>query len=103
MANEPQFYTATTTFATELDGLPVVVHRNENVRAGHPLITANPQNFKPVELSTRWETVEAATAAPGEKRQTGRGRHKPVGRTGVPRDPRGVSENPDDNMTKETH
>jgi hypothetical protein len=99
---DPQFYSATETFATELDGVPVVVHRNENVRAGHPLIEANPDKFKPLEVTTRWETVEQATAAPGEKRAAGR-RHKPVGRTGIPSDPRGTSDNPDANKTKETH
>jgi hypothetical protein len=96
-SDTPEFYSATTTFTTEIDAdgsgrmSPVVVHRGENVRAGHPLIDANPHYFTPVELTTRWDVIEQATAKPGEKRTVGR-RHKPVGATGVPRDPRGTSD-----------
>jgi hypothetical protein len=101
----PQFFTAKEAFTTELEGYgPVVIQKGENVRAGHPLIEQNPERFQPVEISSRWDTVEQATAAPGEKRRTGRRAraHKPVGRTGLPPDPSGVSETPDDNTTKET-
>jgi hypothetical protein len=91
----PEFFSATTTFTTEIDvdgqATPVVVHRGENVAAGHPLIVANPQYFAPVEVASRWDVAEQATAAPGEKRTVGR-RHKPVGVSGVPRDPRGTSD-----------
>jgi hypothetical protein len=92
----PDFYEATDTFGTDLDVgggqiEPVVVHAGEYGRAGHPLIQANPQYFRPVELSSRWDVVEQATAGPGERRNVGRA-HKRVGRTGVPRDPRGISD-----------
>lgn len=72
MSTEPEFYTATESFATDLDGGPVVVARGENVRAGHPLIKANPDKFRPLEQATRFAVIEQATAAPGEKRRTGR-------------------------------
>lgn len=78
-------------YTTMLDGVPVVVHRGENIRADHELVTQNPAMFKPVELSSRWDTVEQATAAPGEKRTVGR-RHKQGGQTNVPRDPRGFTD-----------
>lgn len=68
------FVVATQAFATVLDGVEVIVHRGENVRAGHPLVASNPEKFQPLELSTRWDVVEQATAAPGEKRDPGRGR-----------------------------
>lgn len=42
------------------------------VRAGHPLVKANPDSFKPLrvhyELASEPAKVEQATAAPGEKR-----------------------------------
>jgi hypothetical protein len=67
-----EFFQAKESFATMFNGTIVDVRRGENVRAGHPLIEANPEKFQPVELSSRWDTVEQATAAPGEKRRTGR-------------------------------
>jgi hypothetical protein len=69
------YYCARESFATQYEGGPVVVRKGENVRADHPLVRANPEKFAPVELSSRWDTVEQATAAPGEKRQLGR---KPI-------------------------
>lgn len=94
---DPQYFTAKEAFTTDLEGYgPVTIQKGENVRAGHPLIEKNPERFQPVEVSSRWDTVEQATAAPGEKRRAGRRRTpKPAGATGTPRDPR-VPENPDD-------
>jgi hypothetical protein len=90
-----EFVQSTTTFTIDLDVggrlEPVVVHRGEYVRADHPIVSQNPQYFEPVSIESRWDTVEQATAAPGERRTVGR-RHRPVGRTGVPRDPRGFTE-----------
>jgi hypothetical protein len=91
------FLAAKETFATELDGVPIVVHRKELVRSGHPLIDANPEKFEPAERATRFD-VEQATAAPGEKRG---GRPRRVGRTGTPTDPRGISDDKDSNYFKE--
>ena len=37
------------------------------IRAGHPLLEANPQYFEPVDESVHYD-IEHATSAPGEKR-----------------------------------
>lgn len=92
---QAEFMQVIDTFAAELDGVVVVVHRNENVRVGHPLITDHPEKFRPLEIRSRWETVEQATAAPGEQRDLGRRRtvrHRDGGTTNIPRDPRGVTD-----------
>ena len=44
-----------------------VVRKGDLVRAGHPLIAANPRNFARVEDRIRFD-IEQATAAPGERR-----------------------------------
>ncbi len=72
------YYAAIESYSTELDGVPVVIKRGENVRADHPLVKANPDKFQPLELSSRWDTIEQATAAPGEKRKTGRRTTQPT-------------------------
>lgn len=67
----PGILIATETFATEIDGIPTIVHKNvTRVREGHPIALANPQNFEPVEDRVDHELpdIEQATAAPGEKR-----------------------------------
>lgn len=67
----PGILIATETFATEIDGVPTIVHKNvTRVREGHPIALANPQNFAPVEDRVDHELpdIEQATAAPGEKR-----------------------------------
>lgn len=78
----PEYYTATESFSTDLDGAPVVVKRGENVRADHDLVKQNPDKFKPVELASRFDAVEQATAAPGEQRDTGRRGARAGGRGG---------------------
>lgn len=61
------------TFVAEHNGAPVVVHKGvTRVRAGHPIAEANPEMFEPV--TVHYDTVEQATAAPGEARATRRPR-----------------------------
>lgn len=65
------------TFVTDHEGAPTVIHKGvTRVREGHPIATANPDLFEPVnvhfdvvEQSTS-DVVEQATAAPGEARST---------------------------------
>lgn len=67
----PDVFVANCTFATEIDGVPTVIHKGvDRVRAGHPLLAQNPQFFDPVDLVVRFESagIETATAAPGERR-----------------------------------
>jgi hypothetical protein len=72
-----EIYVATTTFATEVDGEPVVIHAGvDRVRAGHALLKANPDNFKRESQDVRFE-VEEATAAPAQGRRA-RVRRGPV-------------------------
>jgi hypothetical protein len=54
----------------EVDGEPVFINKDERVRAGHPVLRSNPDNFKPIDVDSRWDIpeVEQATAAPGEMR-----------------------------------
>lgn len=61
-------YVANTTFATVLDGAPVVVHKGlERVTGDHPFVLGNPQYFDLVEV-TRGLKLEQATAIPGQPR-----------------------------------
>lgn len=61
-------FVANTTFATELDGAQVIVHKGQTrVRAGHVLLERAPGCFDPVDLDVHFD-VEQATAAPGERR-----------------------------------
>jgi len=62
---------ATETFATNIDGVPTVIHKDvTRVREGHPVALGNPDFFRPVEDRVDHELadIEQATAAPGEKR-----------------------------------
>lgn len=45
----------------------VFVRGQTRIRAGHPLLKAVPDYFKPVEENVHYD-VEAAVAAPGQKR-----------------------------------
>jgi len=57
---------ATQTFSTTIDGEEFTVHAGRTrVRAGHPLIAANPGYFRAIDAHY---DIEQATAAPGEKR-----------------------------------
>jgi len=59
-------YVAKQSFATELDGVPIIVNRGATrVRAGHPLLKGREDLF---ELITVQYDIEKATAAPGERR-----------------------------------
>lgn len=62
------------TFAVELDGERIVVHKGiTRVRAGHPITVGREDLFEPI---TVHHEVEQATAAPGEKRAVRRTRPK---------------------------
>jgi hypothetical protein len=59
-------YEATETFTADADGVPTVVTKGmTRVRASDAVYRNNPHFFRPLTIST---DVEAATAAPGEKR-----------------------------------
>lgn len=59
-------YVAKESFATELDGQPVIVQKGvTRVRAGHPLLKGRATLFEP--LTVHYD-VEQATAKPGEAR-----------------------------------
>ena len=59
-------YVAKQSFATEIDGQSVIVHKGTTrVRAGHPLLKGRESLFEP--LTVQYD-VEQATAKPGEQR-----------------------------------
>jgi hypothetical protein len=61
-------YVATESFSCDLDGVPVNVTKGiTRVREGHPLLRGREQLFT-VDDQIDFDLVEAATAAPGEKR-----------------------------------
>ncbi|MDH5278196.1 MAG: hypothetical protein OEW53_04025 [Actinomycetota bacterium] len=61
-----KIYVATQNFTTDYDGVPVSVTAGvTHVREGHPMLLGREVFFK--ELEVEYE-MEAATAAPGEKR-----------------------------------
>lgn len=63
-------YVATESFSTEIDGESYAVTAKETrVREGHPLLERNRNYFKPVDEDVNFDTVERATAAPGQKRR----------------------------------
>ena len=63
---EGQVYVATETFFVNVDGADIMIEKDKTrVREGHEILRAAPQNFKPVDAHYE---VEAATAAPGERR-----------------------------------
>ncbi len=62
-------WVATETFACEVDGAGVIVHSGQTrVREGHPMLDTYRQSFKLADEGIHFETVEQATAAPGERR-----------------------------------
>lgn len=68
MATKDDVFVATESGSCEVKGETFVFVRNvTRVRAGHPLLKAVPDYFRPVEERIHYD-VEAATAAPGEKR-----------------------------------
>lgn len=57
-------YIANSTFACDLDGAPVIVHRGvTRVRAGHPLFERYKDNFDLVDTAIEFD-IEEATASP---------------------------------------
>lgn len=67
MKTDPaEVYEAVESFVTDVDGIPTVVTKGmTRVRATDGVYKANPHLFKPLRVGVE---VEAATAAPGEKR-----------------------------------
>jgi hypothetical protein len=63
----PDIYVATRSFHCEVDGERLFVTKGEKVRAGHPMLRTQGENFEPVDTTVHYD-VEQATAAPGEKR-----------------------------------
>ena len=56
-----------------IDGRRVVVHRDQPWDANDPVVKARPDLFTPAPSKVQ-STVEQATQAPGEKRNTRRGK-----------------------------
>lgn len=52
-------------------GEPFVLAKGEILAADHPIVKGYPQFFGPLEPSRQRPAVEAATAAPGERRGGG--------------------------------
>lgn len=67
---EPALVMALESFVGELGGRPVVVHRGDLADVDSPVVKKWPKAFGPVQVVHRATAprVEAATAAPGEKR-----------------------------------
>jgi hypothetical protein len=67
-SRDQDIYVATESGSCEVAGENhVFVKGITRVRAGHPLLKAVPDYFKPIELEVHYD-VEQATAAPGERR-----------------------------------
>lgn len=69
----PALYVVLDSFVVEVDGEPVAYRQGELVHPDDPLLKRNPAAFKPFEFPhpvkrATSPRVEAATAAPGEKR-----------------------------------
>lgn len=65
-------YVANTTFTADLDGAEIVVHAGrDRARAGHVLVTSNPQYWDEVDGNVRFDmpAVETAEAKPPEPRR----------------------------------
>jgi hypothetical protein len=77
MTDLSMYVQARSTYHTTVGGEQYTVDRGELVHRDHPLVAQNPEQFVPVELDVRYDVVEQATAAPGEKRNTGRRRPAP--------------------------
>jgi hypothetical protein len=68
MTKKADLYMAKEAFVTMLGGEQISVAEGDLVREGHPLLTkSRMEYFKPAEGYVKFD-VEAATAAPGEKR-----------------------------------
>jgi len=52
----PDLYRAKTEFATELGGVPIVVHAGDLVREGHALLKRRADLFEPYEPIVRFDT-----------------------------------------------
>lgn len=64
---------ATGTFATEVNGFPEVIHEGAVFDDTDTVVRKYPSCFEPAR-ATHGATVEQATAAPGERRDTRRPR-----------------------------
>jgi hypothetical protein len=67
------YYKARHAFGVQYQGEHITVGADELIPAGHPLLKqlgkeAVEEHFEPVTSFGRWDRVEQATAAPGEKR-----------------------------------
>ncbi len=51
-------YRAKSEFAVDLGGVPVVVHRGDLIREGHPLLKGREALFEPYESQVRFEVAE---------------------------------------------
>lgn len=61
-------FVASKSFSCDLGGIPTTVTEGvTRVRAGHPLLTQNPEYFKPVESGVHFD-VEETVAPPGQPR-----------------------------------
>lgn len=66
--NARQVFVAKESFAVELDGTEVQVHRGKTrVREGHALLKGRESQFEPIDAVVEFD-VEDASAAPGKKR-----------------------------------
>lgn len=76
-----EYYQAKESFVTHMGDEQISVSAGERVRAGHPLLKGRESLFKPAEPG-RFEMAddepEAATAAPGEKREAVKAAEKTV-------------------------
>ena len=62
-----ELYMANQSFSTMVDGEIIGVDKGDLVRAGHKILKGRMDFFEPAEGYVKFDT-EAATAAPGEKR-----------------------------------
>jgi hypothetical protein len=65
---KPTYYRANQGFATTFEGEPLFVAKGELVHKDHKLLKGRSEMFDPAEDFGRFDIVEQATAAPGEKR-----------------------------------
>jgi hypothetical protein len=68
MATKPTYYQVRETFLGTLDGVAVEFYKGEIIDADDPAYRKWPENFVPLVTRSYRPDVEAATAAPGEKR-----------------------------------
>ena len=64
-----QIYQAKESFVAPVDGVDYSFTPQTLVEEGHPILRAYPELFIPVRVHFRAPDVEAASAAPGEKRK----------------------------------